>query len=105
MDKLKKVLKRMKADREDGVHRHPWLDPQEAEKIDEKLRDLLKLNMKDEPAEGQEEAEEAGSDEEAPKKSVDDQIKDAVKQMIAGDDAEEGKFMDALSGFLEEKRA
>ena len=30
MDKLKTVLKRMNEDREDGIERHPFLDPLES---------------------------------------------------------------------------
>jgi hypothetical protein len=47
MDKLKKVLKRLKEDREDGLDRHPFLDPQESLKLDEKLRKILRLNNKE----------------------------------------------------------
>lgn len=43
MEKLKKVLKRMKEDVEDGLQRHPFLDPKESKKLDEKLRKILGL--------------------------------------------------------------
>lgn len=73
MDKLKQVLKRIAEDREDGIDRHPYLDPQESEKLDEKLRNIfnLKKNKKTEGAEG-EEAEEAAeaSEEEDGEKSL-----------------------------------
>lgn len=38
MEKLKKVMQRLSEDREDGLHRHPFLDPKESEILDEKLR-------------------------------------------------------------------
>jgi len=43
-------------DREDGLDRHPFLNPQESQKLDEKLRKVLKLNSK-EAVEGEEAAE------------------------------------------------
>jgi hypothetical protein len=38
MEKLKKVMQRLSEDREDGLYRHPFLDPKESEILDEKLR-------------------------------------------------------------------
>lgn len=63
MEKLKKVLKRLAEDREDGLDRHPFLDPKESQRLDEKLRKLLKVNTK-EAAEGDAEEEAAEASEE-----------------------------------------
>ena len=58
MEKLKKVMKRVKQDREDGVH--PFVDPKMERELDAKIRKVLKLNIGDakpepvkEPEEGQ----------------------------------------------------
>jgi len=67
MDKLKNVLKRMSEDREDGIDRHPFLDPVESQKLDEKLRKVLKLNSGAEGEAAEEAAAEASDDEDGEK--------------------------------------
>ena len=103
MDKLKKVLKRIRTDRGDGLHQHPWLDPVEADRLDQKLRSILKLDGKDEAADGeegqdQEEAASNSEDEGAPKKkmSFGEEVMDAMNQAVASEDVDGQKFRRAV---------
>jgi len=44
MEKLKKVMERMQNDKQEGTF--PWtIDPKEEAKLNEKLRNVLKLNI------------------------------------------------------------
>ena len=61
MERLKNVLKRIKQDKEEGLH--PFVDPKEAKRLEKKLRQALKLSEADrEPGSSN---EEAGGDEES----------------------------------------
>jgi len=42
MEKLKKCLERQVDDREKGIELHPYLDVKEAQRLDDKLRDVLR---------------------------------------------------------------
>jgi len=86
---------------------HPWLDPEEAAKIDEKLRSVLKLNIKSKSSGNDEEkaeSEEANSDDEgAKKKSNDDVFKESMFNNMSAD-ADDKQITEALFELLDEKR-
>jgi len=101
MDKLKTVLKRMSEDREDGIDRHPFLDPMESKKLDEKLRKVLKLNS---AAEGEvaEEAAEASDDEDGEKiLTVQERLLNVAEDNYGADDAE---ILKAIFDIIKEKQ-
>lgn len=100
MEKLKKVMKRLTEDREDGLDRHPFLDPQESQKLDEKLRKVLKLNSK-EAVEG-EEAAEASEEEDGEKiLTVQERLIKVAEENPGADDAE---IIKAVFSILREKQ-
>tara|TARA_B110000285_G_C15135933_1_gene626903 strand:- start:1004 stop:1696 length:693 start_codon:yes stop_codon:yes gene_type:complete len=104
MEKLKKVLKRLNEDREDGVDRHPFLDPEESAKLDEKLRKVLKLKSKGgEEGEAAEE-EAAASEEEDGEKAM--TIQERLIQVTEENDgADDAEIFKAVMGILKEKQA
>ena len=110
MEKLKKLLKRMKEDTEDGLQRHPLLDPKESKKLDQKLKKVLGLGETKAAQKGDEENEEAEpQDDDVAEGEKEQELKewqDLLQRTIEEHQGkDEVKLFLALSKLLTEKRA
>lgn len=97
MEKLKKVLQRIKNDVKDNLH--PFIDPREDNRVDEKLKKILKLRM-DEKVTDEAAQEDAADDEEGEK------IKTGEEYLLESiEDEEEREYTKELLNLVNERRA
>ena len=98
MERLKVVLKRIKQDREDGIH--PYVDPALDAELTKKLKKVLRLNIDAKKSSGEakpEKKKDAGSDgEEGAAFNIQDEL-------LKGKDEEEQELAKALWDLIDER--